>query len=97
MTDALRLGGALVASIQSVEENAMDKAVQGFEEDMFQRAAVVAAVSKANMEDMFSNDGMSDRTAPVFVRRMVLGHLPWLEKLIPIWLIRLALRMWFKW
>ena len=75
----------------------MDEAVQAFEEDMFRRAAIIAAVTKGNMEDTLFTEGASERTMPTFVRRMLVGEMPWLEYLIPLWFVKLVLRIWFKW
>ena len=97
MTDALKLADALVHSSGSKTEDAIDSAVAQFEEEMFSRARIIADVTKRNMEDMLFTSGINEHTAPPYVRRMLAGEKPWLEWLIPLWFVKLILRLYFKW
>lgn len=97
MTDALKLAEALVSSSGSEKDDAVDLAVKAFEEDMFSRASIIAEVTKGNMEDLLFTSGMSEHTAPRYVRRALLGEKPRLERLVPLWLVKLFLRLYFKW
>ena len=97
MTDALKLAEALISSSGSDKDGAVDSAVQAFEEAMFLRAAVIAEVTKGNMEDLLFSAGVNEQTAARYVRRALLGEKPCLEKLIPLWFVRFVLRIYFKW
>lgn len=96
MADALKLAEKLEASQKSSKSNAWDKAVKDFEEEMFSRAAIFAEVTRGNMEDMY-NFSASPETIPRWVRRALIGEMPWLEWLVPVWFVRLVLRIVFKW
>jgi len=97
MADALKLAQMLTASRKSEKDDAMDKAIKSFEEEMFSRAGIIAGVSKKNMEDMLFTSGANPSTVTRFVRRILIGHIPWLEWLVPMWLVKLALRLFFRW
>lgn len=97
MTDAMKLAEALISSRGSEKEGAVDSAVKAFEEEMFLRASIIAEVTKGNMEDMLFTSGMNEHTAPRYVRRALFGEKPWLERLVPLWFVRLFLRLYFKW
>jgi len=97
MADALKLAQVLTASRKSEMDDAMDKAVKVFEEEMFSRAGIIAEVSKGNMEDMLFSSGANPSTVTRFVRRIIVGHIPWLEWLLPLWIVKLALRLFFRW
>lgn len=97
MADALKLAKALTASRDSEKDDAIDNAVKGFEEEMFSRAGISAEISKGNMEDMLFTSGANPSTITSFVRRILVRRKPWLEWLVPFWLVKLALRLFFRW
>lgn len=97
MADALKLAEALATSRKSENEDAMFEAVEAFEEEMFSRAGVVAEDTRASMEDSVLSSGANPETVSRFVRRILVGHIPWLEWLIPLWLVRVALQIYFRW
>ena len=97
MTDALELAEALEASRKFQDSDSVDKAVKGFEEHMLSRAGIMAEVTKGNMEDMLFTSGANPETVPRFVRRALVGQIPWLEWFVPLWLVKLALRLFFRW
>ena len=97
MTDALKLAEALVHSSGFKKEDALDSGVKQFEEEMFSRASIIAGITNRNMEDMLFTSGINEHTAPPYVRRMLAGEKPWLEWLIPLWFVKLILRLYFKW
>ncbi|KAG7008831.1 monooxygenase [Physcia stellaris] len=81
MTDALRLAEAIVASRKIEKEDAVDQAVKRFEEEMFKRAGIMAEVSRGNMEDMLCTPGAPEATVDSWVRRALVGQMPWLQYL----------------
>ena len=97
MTDALRLAGAIIASRKIDKADAFDQAVKRFEEDMFQRAGITAAVTWGNTEDSLLKPGAPEATIDSYVRRMALAEWPRLQFLVPLWLVRLVLRLYFRW
>ena len=97
MTDSLRLAEAIVGSRKSERHDAFDQAVKRFEEEMFQRAGIMAEVTRGNMEDMLFKPGAPEANIDSYVRRMLIGEWPRLQHLVPLWLVRLILRLYFKW
>ena len=97
MTDALRLAGAITASRKIDKADAFDQAVKCYEEDMFQRAGITAAVTWGNTEDSLFKPGAPEATIDSYVRRMALAEWPRLQFLVPLWLVRLVLRLYFRW
>ncbi|CAF9909298.1 MAG: hypothetical protein HETSPECPRED_008928 [Heterodermia speciosa] len=97
MCDALRLAGAIIDSRKVDKVDAFDQAVKRFEEDMFQRARITAAVTWGNTEDSLLKPGAPEATIDSYVRRMALGEWPRLQSLVPLWLVRLVLRLYFRW
>lgn len=97
MADALKLAQVLTASIKSEKDDAMLEAVKSFEQEMFSRAGIIAEISKENMEDMLFTSGANPSTVTRFARRILIGHIPWLEWLVPLWFVKLALRLFFRW
>ena len=97
MADALKLAQALTAARKSENSDATDKAVKAFEKEMFSRAGIIAEVTRGCMEDMLFTSGANPSTIPRYARRVLVGQLPWLEWMIPLWFVKLALRLIFKW
>lgn len=97
MKDALNLAKAIIHSTKDEKPaRKLDQEVQLFEEEMFQRAKPVAQLSKSNMEDMFFTPGAPHTVVERYVRRAISDS--WLVKiLLPLWFVRLVLRMVFWW
>ena len=98
MRDALNLAQAIIRGADEHDEKSarLDREVQMFEEEMFERARPVMQRSKANMDDMVFTPGAPDTVVERYVRR-ALGD-GWLVKvLLPLWLVRVILRVVFWW
>ena len=95
MRDALNLAEAIIRGAKE-EKISMDHEIKAFEEEMFERAKPVQDISTANMEDMFFTPGAPGSVAERYVRRGM-GE-TWLVKtFLPLWLVRLLMRLIFWW
>lgn len=97
MDDALKLSNAIIQG--SKAENpveALNEEVKAFEEEMFVRATEVVDHSIYNTKLMFFTPGAPDSTVAPYMRRLISNH--WLVKLLfPLWVVRLLLRIMFRW
>ena len=102
MEDALNLTDAIVRASKQAGDGdwnnvaLLDEEVHKFEEEMFPRAKAVARQSALNTEDMYFKPGAPDSIIASYVRRQLSEH--WLVKLLfPLWLVRILLRLFFRW
>lgn len=97
MNDSLNLANAIIRSAMAGNgSDTLDKEVRLFEEEMFARAAPVQRHSYLNMEDLFFTPGAPDTSIARYVRRALSDH--WLVRLlVPLWLMRVVLRITFWW
>ena len=98
MEDALKLSEAIItARKMGGKSKAFINSIRLFEVDMFHRSAPIAEDSRLQMEDMFFVPGAPQATIASWVRRATIGN-GWLMKLLlPLWLIKLVLRLTFWW
>lgn len=97
MEDALLLSRAIVAASADAEPTqSLIKRIKAFEEDMFRRGAIVHAMSRGNMIDMYFTPGAPATTIDRYVKRAIATS--WVGALIPLWFIRLLLKVmaWFS-
>lgn len=100
MKDALNLANGIIRSTKAEDVAvALDQEVKLFEEEMFTRATRVQRHSDLNTEDMFFTPGTPYTVIDRYIRRALSdGGEKWLvELLLPLWLIRLLLRVFFRW
>ncbi|MCJ1454369.1 hypothetical protein MMC28_004722 [Mycoblastus sanguinarius] len=97
MEDALSLAQAIIRSAKAGDTTKiLSASVEEFEKEMFPRAAAVQDHSKTNMELMFFTPGAPRTTIDRYVRR-ALGQGWLIEILLPLWLVRSLLRIFFWW
>ena len=97
MEDALKLSEAIIAARKmGGNSKAFINSIRLFEVDMFRRAAPVAEASRLQMEDMFFVPGAPQATIASWVRRAI-GNGWLLKLLLPLWFIKLILRLIFWW
>ena len=89
MEDALKLADAIVRSAKGEDfNNALDKEVSVFEDEMMTRATKVQKHSLANTKDMYLNPAAPHATVDNWVRRAMAEHLGWaVEFVLPLWLV----------
>ena len=97
MKDSLNLAQAIIRGVRDQQKTIkIDQELRAFEEEMFQRAKPVQQISAANTEDMFFTPGAPFTVVDRYVRRNIGDN--WLVKLLlPLWLVRLLLRLIFWW
>lgn len=101
MHDSLNLANAIIRAskgfkVEKPSVKYLDEEVRLFEEEMFARAAPVQRHSYQSTEDMFFTPGAPDSSVARYVRRALSNH--WLVRLlVPLWFVRLSLRLFFWW
>ncbi|KAL9607186.1 MAG: hypothetical protein Q9167_007875, partial [Letrouitia subvulpina] len=97
MTDAMKLAHAIIDASNSESPSvSLKQTVRDFELEMFKRAATVAEMSRLQKQDMFFTPGAPRCSIELWVRR-ALGDNWWIRLFLPLWLIRLVLRLVFWW
>lgn len=92
MQDAMLLSQAIISATKEDQPTeALNRNLKIFEEDMFRRGKAVQEYSKANMVDMYFVPGAPATTIDRYVRRGIFQD--WKRYLIPLWAIRLLLRV----
>jgi len=98
MEDAMKLANAIVEDTKiGNTPKTLEECVRSFELEMFARAAPIAEISRLNMEDMFFTPGAPKSTIHTWARRAVIPDGWLLSILVPLWLVRLLLRLIFWW
>ncbi|KAL2041590.1 hypothetical protein N7G274_005972 [Stereocaulon virgatum] len=95
LVDAMNLAHTIIENAHTENPLAnLDAGVQEFEEEMFDRAAVVQEHSNTNMDLMFFTPGAPFTTIHKWVRN-AFGN-SWVVKVfLPLWFVRLVLRLCF--
>ena len=98
MEDALNLANAIIKSSKADGDSlqSLDANIKAFEEEMFARAAPVQWLSMENMKLMFFVPGAPYTTVHEWVRNAV--STSWVVRtFVPLWFVRLGLRLYFWW
>ena len=95
MEDALNLAHAIIRSVDT--ENALDREIGAFEDEMMTRATKVQKHSLANTKDMYFTPGAPHTVIDDWVRRAMAQQLGWVvEYVLPLWLVG-VIRRGFSW
>lgn len=97
LVDASNLAHTIIESTNADNPlEKLDAGVISFEKDMFARAAQVQDHSNTNMELMFFTPGAPFTTIHRWVRN-AMGQSWFVKVFVPLWLVRLVLRLLFWW
>ena len=102
MKDAMNLARAIekAAAIEKSGKSTLEEEVKAFEEEMFGRAGAIAALSQVQLETMWFTPGAPRTTMQAWVQQAIGGKnfdKWWFKLLLPQWLLRLLLRIIFRW
>ena len=97
LVDAMDLAHTIIEHSKAEDSlESLDAGVKNFEQDMFVRAAQVQDHSNTNMELMFFTPGAPFTTIHKWVRN-AFGRSWRVKVFMPLWLVRLILRLCFWW